>query len=171
VSGGRADVLVRRVGATDGQLIRTVRLRALRADPGSFYSTYDREAAYSDQEWDDWAVGDASGDEAATLIALQGTELVGIVAAHRDADERDLFHIFSMWVAPEVRGERIGRRLLRQIEAWIASCGGVCAQLSVADTALVARHLYETAGYRPDGERSESPHSPGVAHVSLRKAL
>jgi ribosomal protein S18 acetylase RimI-like enzyme len=164
-------VAVRRVNATDGPLIRTVRLRALHEDPASFYSTCDREAAYSDQQWEDWAVGDATGDETATLLALRDTEPVGIVGAYRDEEERELFHVFSTWVAPEHRGEGLGRRLLGEIEGWIVFCGGASAQLSVADNALVARRLYETAGYRPDGEQSESPHTSGVAHVSLRRAL
>jgi ribosomal protein S18 acetylase RimI-like enzyme len=76
-----------------------------------------------------------------------------------------------MWVAPEARGAGIGRRLLDAVEGWIASCDGRSVQLSVADTALAARRLYETAGYEPDGDAADSPHTPGVTHLSLRKDL
>lgn len=140
-------------------------------DPGSFGSTYDREKAFTHDEWDDWAAGHAAGEERATLLAMRAADPVGIVAAYRDEHEQRLFHVFAMWVAPEARREGIGQQLLNDIEKWIASSGGTCVQLSVADIAHAATRLYEAAGYRADGEVSGSPHSPGITHISLRKAL
>ena len=162
---------IRRVRPADGVLVMTVRLAALQADPLSFGATYAHEAAFEATQWDEWAAGDAAGKEMATLLALEGETPVGIVAAYRDTAEEQLFHVFSMWVAPEVRRTGLGRRLLGAIEAWIAECGGTRAQLSVADTALAAARLYETNGYEPDGEQTASPHTPGVIHISLHKQL
>ena len=76
-----------------------------------------------------------------------------------------------MWVAPEARGRGVGRRLLAEIEAWIASCGGVTVQLSVTNEAAAARRLYEAAGYEADGAVEDSPHTPGVLHTSLTKLI
>ena len=152
-------------------MVKWVRLRSLATDPSSFISTYAREVAFAEDEWTDWAAGDAAGEEKATMLAVRLREPVGLVAAYRDEVQRDLFHVVAMWVAPEVRRAGIGRRLLSTIEEWIAACGGSCVQLAVADQALAARRLYDTAGYTPDGERSESAHTPGVTHVSLRKEL
>jgi ribosomal protein S18 acetylase RimI-like enzyme len=152
-------------------VVKAVRLRSLATDPSSFVSTYAREAAFAEVEWTDWAAGDASGEEMTTLLAMRSRDPVGLVAAYRDDVQRSLFHVIAMWVAPEARREGIGRRLLSEIEEWIASCGGNCVQLAVADQALAAIRLYDAAGYRPDGERSESSHTPGVSHVSLRKQL
>lgn len=162
--------MIRRIGASEGTLIRSVRLRSLATDPSSFASTYAREAAFAEDEWTEWAARDASGKEMTTLFAMR-REPVGLVAAYRDEAQQDLFHVIAMWVAPEARREGIGRRLLEEIEEWIASSGGTCVQLSVADQALAASHLYAAAGYRPDGERSESAHTPGITLVSLRKEL
>ena len=94
-----------------------------------------------------------------------------MVAAYRDETQRSLFHVVAMWVAPEARRSGLGRQLLREIEAWVAECGGMRVQLSVADTAFAACRLYETSGYQPDGAQEASPHSPGVVHVSLHKHL
>jgi ribosomal protein S18 acetylase RimI-like enzyme len=165
------DAVVTRVGRGDWPLIRDLRLRALRTDASSFGSTYEAEAAYSEQQWRDWAAEDATGDEYATFIARQGTQPVGMVAAYRDEVQRDLFHIVAMWVAPEVRRTGIGRLLLGQIEAWIRSCGGSAVQLSVTTAATAARRLYESAGFAPDGRRTESTHTPGLVEVSLTKEL
>ena len=145
--------------------------RSLATDPSSFISTFAREAAFAEEEWTEWAAGDASGDEKSTLFALQSGEPVALVAAYRDEVQRSLFHVVAMWVAPEVRREGIGRRLLDEIEAWIVASGGTCVQLSVADQAVAAIRLYDVAGYRADGERSESPHTPGVGLMRLRKQL
>ena len=162
---------VRRVLASDGHLIKTVRLRSLTADATSFGSTHERENAFPDDEWNDWAVGDSAGQEMATFLAMRGAEPVGMVAAYRDEHEQRMFHVIAMWVAPEAPREGIARRLLNDIEEWIASCGGSCVQLSVADVAHAATRLYEAAGYRPDGEVSDSPHTPGITHISLRRSL
>jgi ribosomal protein S18 acetylase RimI-like enzyme len=166
-----ARTVIRRIGASEGPVVKSVRLRSLATDPSSFASTYAREAAFAEDEWTDWAAGDASGSEMTTLLAMRLREPVGLVAAYRDELQRNLFHLVAMWVAPEARREGIGRRLLDEIEEWIASSGGTCVQLSVADQALAAIRLYDAAGYRPDGERSESAHTPGVSLVSLRKEL
>src|SRR5262245_3850644 len=113
---------VRRVTPPDWLVLRDLRLRALRGDPLSFGSTYEREAAFSDGDWKRWAAEDALGDEMATFIADRQQQPIGIVGAYRDAAEPMLFHVIAMWVAPEARGEGLGRRLLSHVEAWIRSC-------------------------------------------------
>lgn len=166
-----AGASVKRVARRDWPVIRALRLRALRSDPSSFGSTYEREAAFSEQKWRDWASGDAAGDEYATFIARQGQEPVGMVAAYRDEEDRSLFHVVAMWVAPEVRRAGTGRLLLREIEAWIRACGGTSVQLFVTKAASAAHQLYASAGYEPDGVEVESRHTPGLVEVSLTKSL
>jgi ribosomal protein S18 acetylase RimI-like enzyme len=165
------ETVVARVEPADSSVIRALRLRALRLDPLSFGASYEAEAASSEEWWRDWAAADAAGDEYTTFIARQGGQPVGMVAAYRDETERRLFHIFAMWVAPEVRRAGIGRLLLGEIEAWIRSVGGTAAQLSVTTAASAARQLYSSAGYEPDGGQAESRHTPGLVEVSLRKRL
>jgi ribosomal protein S18 acetylase RimI-like enzyme len=94
-----------------------------------------------------------------------------MVAAYRDEDDRRLFHVVAMWVAPEARRVGIGRLLLGEIEAWIRACGGTSVQLFVTDAASAARQLYVSAGYERDGVQVESRHTPGLVEVSLTKGL
>jgi ribosomal protein S18 acetylase RimI-like enzyme len=166
-------ILIRRVTARDADSIKSIRLRSLQSDPSSFGSTFVKEAAYAEQEWADWASGDASGDEMATVLALDDGEPVGIVGAYRDDDDDSLYHVIAMWVAPEYRGRGLGRALLRTIEAWVHECGGATIQLDVADqaAAAAAASLYQSAGYVLDGQRSPSPHTPAIIHLSMRKSL
>jgi GNAT superfamily N-acetyltransferase len=165
------ETAIRRVRSGDGQLLRAVRLRALASDPGSFGSTHARESAYEPAVWDEWAEEDADGGSEATLVAWRGPEPVGMVTGSRDDSEAGLFHVYAMWVAPEARGQGVGRRLLAGIEAWMISFEATVSQLSVTNEAAAAQALYEAGGYAPDGSVEESPHTPGVLHVSLRKRL
>ncbi len=105
------------------------------------------------------------------MIAIRGDEPVGIVTGLRDQAHRSLFHVVEMWVAPEARRAGLGRRLLGEIEGWIASCGGTHARLSVTNAATAAIQLYESAGYKPDGYSEESRHTPGLIESSLAKRL
>jgi ribosomal protein S18 acetylase RimI-like enzyme len=105
------------------------------------------------------------------MIALRGVEPVATVAAYRDDVEVRAYRVFAMWVAPESRGQGLGRRLLQAIEDWIVESRGTSVQLDVADAAEAALRLYESAGYVPDGQQSPSPHTSGVIHIGLRKRL
>jgi ribosomal protein S18 acetylase RimI-like enzyme len=89
----------------------------------------------------------------------------------RDDDEPATFDVFAMWVAPEARGQGLGRRLLNELEAWITSVGGRTSRLSVTDEAEAASALYRSAGYEPDGRRDESRHTAGLVEVGLSKRL
>ena len=165
------DVVIRRIRPADAPLLRDVRLRALATDPASFASTYEREAAFGPEAWEEWAAGSAAGDEWATLLAMRGEEPVGIVTGARDENERHVFHVFSMWVAPEARRAGIGRRLLTDIEEWMSSSGGTAVELSVTNQAAAARQLYEGAGYGPDGRVDESRHTGGLLEIGFRRRL
>ena len=164
-------VRVRRVRAADAPVLRSVRLRALATDPASFGSTHEREAGFPVELWEKRAAEGASGGESSTLLALRGDEPVGIVTGMRDTTERDVFHVFSMWVAPEARRQGIGQALLEEIEQWMRASGGRVARLSVTDAAPGARRLYERAGYERDGQVHESSHTAGLLEVGLSKRL
>jgi ribosomal protein S18 acetylase RimI-like enzyme len=163
------EVVIRRIETSDSPILRAVRLRALATDPASFGSTYEREAAFPDQTWVQRAEDSSAGNDAATMIVVLGAEPVGIVTGMRNQAQRRLFHVVGMWVAPEARRAGLGRRLLDEIEGWIASCGGTRAHLSVTNAATAATQLYESAGYKLDGYSAESKHTPGLIESSLVK--
>jgi GNAT superfamily N-acetyltransferase len=163
--------IVRRITAGDARLLRDIRLRALATDPRSFGSTHEREAAYTDEEWQAWCDEDAEGNDVTTLLALRGDHAVGIVSGARDDEDTDVYDVFAMWVDPDARGTGVGRRLLTELEDWMRSAGGKTSRLSVTNEAHAARALYESAGYEPDGRVTPSRHTEGLVEVGLRKRL
>ncbi|HEX4399353.1 MAG TPA: hypothetical protein VH136_17065, partial [Trebonia sp.] len=55
---------MRAIGPGDWELVRDVRLAALRDAPSAFASSYEREAAYSEEQWRGWF-----GDRFAMFLA------------------------------------------------------------------------------------------------------
>jgi ribosomal protein S18 acetylase RimI-like enzyme len=164
-------VVVRRIRSGDAALLRDVRLRALAVDPESFSSTHEREAAFGEERWRSWAEANAAGNEGTTLLALRGREAVGLITSVRNDDEMSRYDIYAMWVAPGFRGLGVGRRLLDEIEAWARAARAKTLQLSVTDRAEAAQALYRSAGFEPNGQRTESHHTPGLVEIDLVKRL
>jgi GNAT superfamily N-acetyltransferase len=165
------DVTTRRIEPGDAALLREVRMRMLLIDPASFASTHADEAALEEARWAERAELLSAGDDRTQLLACDASGPVGTVVGVRDDDDAELFHVYSMWVAPERRGTGLGARLLSELEAWFVTAGGREAELSVTNAAPVAARLYARAGYEPDGHEVPSRHTPGLIEHSLRKRL
>jgi GNAT superfamily N-acetyltransferase len=163
-------LVIRRIQLEDALEARDLRLRALMVDPMSFGSTYGAEATLSDATWIERARIHAFGDDRAILLALRGAAPIGLVRTQRDALRREVFGIYSVWVAPDERRRGVGAALLRAIEEWILARGGTIAELLVSDPARAARRLYEGSGYVPDGRIEPSPH-PDVTERGVTKVL
>jgi GNAT superfamily N-acetyltransferase len=126
------DVRTVAVGPDDWKSWREIRLRSLRQDPDAFGSTYEREAAFTEQTWR----SRLDGTSGPSVLAYAGDEVVGMVVA--------------MWTAPDRRGQGIGRQVLDHVIGW-AGERGLLVDLWVADGNPGARRLYERHGFRPDG--------------------
>lgn len=96
----------------------------------------------------------------ATWAALDGTDpFAGIVVAARIDGT---FHLFAMWVAPELRRRGIGSRLLDVAIAWINEVApGRAFQLEVNPHEAAAVHLYESKRSRSTGKSSPLGLTPG----------
>ena len=164
-------VVVRRIRSSDAALLRDVRLRALGADPESFGSTYEREAAFDEERWRERAEANAAGDEGTTLLALRGSEAVGLITSVRDDDEP------SGGTSTRCGSRRMPAAPASAAGSWTRSrpgramAGAATLRLSVTDRAEAAQALYRSAGFEPNGERTESRHTPGLVELGLVKRL
>ncbi|MEO3925294.1 GNAT family N-acetyltransferase [Micromonosporaceae bacterium B7E4] len=138
------DVRTVTVGPDDWESWREIRLRSLRQDPDAFGSTYEREAAFTEQTWR----SRLDGTGGPSVLAYAGDEVVGIGAGWLHEPGRLM--VVAMWTAPDRRGEGIGRQVLDQVIGW-ADERGLLVDLWVADGNPGARRLYERHGFRPDG--------------------
>jgi DNA-binding MarR family transcriptional regulator/GNAT superfamily N-acetyltransferase len=75
--------------------------------------------------------------------------------------------IKRMWIAPEVRGLGLGRRLLAELEARAAARGVRTLRLETNHTLAEAISLYRSAGFREVAAFNDEPY----AHLWFEKAL
>ena len=160
---------IRRVVTTEWKSFRGLRLRALRADPLAFGSSFRRENAYPPHKWREWAENGARGGESATFVAEEPAgRLVGMAGAFT---ARDAYHVWGMWVSPELRHRGLGRQLLDRVLAWAESTNpsrGV--YLDVNPDQLTAVRLYESRGFRATGKTSSlGHHAPAVVQEMRRE--
>jgi DNA-binding MarR family transcriptional regulator/GNAT superfamily N-acetyltransferase len=113
---------------------------------------YRAELSSRFEEGFDPALGISATDEEVSppaglfMLATLYAEPVGcgVLKFHPDAPA----HLKRMWVAREVRGLGLGRRLLAELEAQAAAHGARTLQLETHHALNEAIGLYRTAGYR-----------------------
>lgn len=147
----------RRVTPDDWARVRAVRLRSLLADPDAFGSTHAREVDRDEAGWRAWIAGGA-----VILATLEGRD-VGIlgVAGHPEEGARG---VYSVWVAPEARGQGVGDALVCQgVEAgWALGAQRLILDVAVENPHAIA--LYERHGFVRTGRTSTLP--PPRTHIA-----
>jgi GNAT superfamily N-acetyltransferase len=111
---------VRRLRANEAELLRDVRLRALRDAPMVFGSTFAREEGYAPEKWERRAAESATGERQAIFIAEPA---VGMASGVIDAEDAALAHLYAMWVAPDARGTGAGKALVDAVVGWATERG------------------------------------------------
>lgn len=151
-------VIVRRVRGDEWQKLRDLRLRALEADPLAFASTWSEERSLAEGLWQERAANGAESTDSSTWVAVNpGGRLVGLTVIAR---VEGVQHVFSMWVAPEFRGQGLGGRLLDAALTWARRtwpAGGIHLEVNPRQAAAVA--LYRSRGFRYTGSSSPLGHS------------
>jgi ribosomal protein S18 acetylase RimI-like enzyme len=157
-------VQVRDVTPDDWALLRDLRLAALSGAPRAFASNYDREAAFTEEQWRTriarWAV---------TFFAVAGrgdpAGIAGPVVEDGDA------YLGSMWVRPAARGLGVGEVLVEAAVGWTRARGYPAVFLWVTESNTAARGLYQRCGFTPTGKRDWLPSDPTLPELQLRRPL
>ena len=98
------------------------------------------------------------------LIGLDGERIVGCVAVRRLED--NVCEMKRLFVRPEVRGTRLGRRLAEEIIVIARQLGYTLMRLDTLERLTEAIHLYEALGFRRTAPYYENPLS-GVVYLEL----
>jgi ribosomal protein S18 acetylase RimI-like enzyme len=171
---------VRRLRAHEADLLRDVRLRALRDAPMAFGSTLAREQGYERETWERWAAASATGERQAIFIAEPAPRMAsgvrgdaepaaGMASGVIDDEEPALAHLYAMWVAPDARGAGAGRALLAAVVAWAIGRGAERLTTSVTAGNAAAAALYTATGFADTGRREPLGHSEAVVAVLERR--
>lgn len=89
--------------------------------------------------------------------------VAGYVVLWRVSDE---VHLLDLAVAPQLRGQGIGRLLAARVLEEAVACGARIVTLEVADDNAPARRLYESLGFAATAIRRDY-YGPGRAAVAM----
>jgi len=151
--------MIRRVEPEDWELLRDVRLRALREDPDAFLATHAQEAAFADEQWQ----GRASQDNGASFVIEGAAGAEGLATGIVDTDPATV-SLVGMWVAPTLRGSGAARELVAQVVGWARARGAARVCLSVEGQNLRAARLYERCGFTEMPEPPALPYTPNAGN-------
>lgn len=129
---------------------RDLRLRALRSDPDAF-----GESLMDAQDLDDpaWRQRSDPVDGIVIVAEVEGALIGMAVGGPAPVAARGLAAVGEMWVAPEVRGQGVGTRLLDAVGDWARTAGYGAIGLGVTSSNVTAIALYERHGYIDTGFR------------------
>ena len=150
------------ISEDDWQLMRDVRLRALRDSPQAFGSTLAREESFREQHWrmrlrsSPWFVARRAEQPDRRVIGLASM----ISEPGSAADDR---HVVGLWVDSDARRHGVGTALLRAVATAARAQEARTVSLWVADDNDAAVRLYGRLGFSPTGERQPLPGVPGRA--------
>jgi ribosomal protein S18 acetylase RimI-like enzyme len=164
-------VQVRRLRAGEGDRLRELRLRALRADPYAFYATLASEEFAPPEHWERQARASESAATQVTFVADRDGESVGIAIGLLPADRPATARVEAMWVAPGARRLGLGRALLEAVMAWARERGALRLELAVSERSAAAQALYRDAGFAPTGERRRVASDPAQTGVLMSRSL
>jgi len=142
---------ISRLGSSEVERFRAIRLRALQDSPTAFGTTYESARAWTLDEWTRLL------GSLVAFVARRGEQDVGMVRVAADSESPDAARLGSLWVDPEARGAGVGAALIEEAVAWARSGGFARIQLDVADHNPAAVALYAREGFEPTGRVAPFP--------------
>lgn len=124
----------------DWRQFAVMRLRALTDSLGVEDPQYRREATFTAAQW-----RRRLREHAAFTVSVDDRPVGLISAQHQSADS---VYLYSLWLAPDARGNGLARSLLEAAVAWARSQHAHTVTLRVEAGNAVARGVYEKAGFR-----------------------
>jgi ribosomal protein S18 acetylase RimI-like enzyme len=146
--------------------LKYIRLTALEKDPSVFLYPYEKEDAYSEQEWrQEFSRGQ-------WYVMVSDDKEIGLLGVTREeAMPEQKYSLEYLWVDPGVRRTGVASSLLRTALARLGALGVRTAWLQVLDGNEAAMGLYQKFGFQNANERVELPDHPAGGGERLKLDL
>lgn len=149
---------VERAAAEHWRRYKALRLAALADAPDAFFTRYEDERDRPDAFWTQ-----RLGGAAVTLLAVLGHRDVGVAVVAPLRDNPTDAGLFSVWVAPDARGQGVGEAVTRAAIGIARTAGHGRLVLEVSDHNAAAIALYARLGFVRTGVSGAMP--PPRQHV------
>jgi GNAT superfamily N-acetyltransferase len=159
-AGDAVPVRVRPLAATEGSLLRELRLGALQDSPHTFGERLEDALNRPHQEWDEQARTLTDSDGPRVFIAEVDAEPSGLVLAVEDPNDPQVCRVGGMWVSPLKRRRGAGSWMLDAVLTWAKERRKQRLRLWVQEDSASARALYESFGFSYTGARKPFPREP-----------
>jgi GNAT superfamily N-acetyltransferase len=156
-------VVVRAATMEEWQVLRDIRLAALRDAPNVFGSTYAEQAASVEADWRRRI--SRGGTFFAYVPEVDGNEPSGLVGGFQEKPAT--VELVSLWVRPRVRGLGVGDALVAAVIDWARARNATSVHLWLTETNQHARMLYERCGFSPTDERQPLPSKSDLTEVGM----
>lgn len=135
----------KKLGATDSELYRSIRLEALQLHPEAFCSKYEDQVHKPKLGFQGNL--EAGDTDKIVLGAYKGSELQGICALVLHPESKAV-ELVQMYVRKEGRGLGIGTGLLKMAVQFAREMKGKCLELGVLESNTAAESLYRGFGFQ-----------------------
>ena len=160
-------VLVRAATIEEWQVLRDIRLAALRDAPNAFLSTFAEQAALLEADWRRSI--SRGGTFLAYLPGGNGTEPTGLVGSFQE--KPGTVELVSLWVRPHARGLGVGEALVDAVVDWATARNATSVHLWLTEANQRALVLYERCGFALTGERQPLPTKPDLTEIGMIRPL
>ncbi|MGO4546735.1 N-acetyltransferase family protein [Paenibacillus sp. 2TAB23] len=148
---------IRVLDEPDAVLYQALRLSALKCNPEAFGSTYEREVDFSLEIVTERLK--PAGDKFVLGAFDDNGSLVGLVSFVRESGLKTAHkgNVYGMYVAPEQRGQGLGKLLMKDLISRASNCEGLeHINLNVISGNGCAKKLYQSLGFKEYGLESNS---------------
>ena len=144
------EIIIGRLPEEEWEKYKEIRLEALKTDPIAFGSSYEEEINRPESHWRNRTVG--------AVFAFFGDKIVGLMS-YKDEDRLKTKHksgIYSVYVKPEYRGKKVGKKLLEETLRLIKENKEIIkVNITVNPLQTPAVKLYESFGFKAAGTLSK----------------
>jgi ribosomal protein S18 acetylase RimI-like enzyme len=161
---------IRIASAADAEVLRDLRLEALRLHPVAFSADLESNAKQPVAFWQERA--EANHDKCIFLAELDGV-VVGMTGIRRGEvpKTRHAATIWGVYVKAEARGRGVGEKLMKAAVEWARQEKLTIVKLAVIATNATALRCYERAGFETYGREPAAIFYEGEFHDELLMAL
>ena len=142
-----AEVEIRKLKVSDWGLYKAIRIDALLDSPEAFGSSYEIESAYDDHKWQD-ILGASS-----IFVAFQDKIPACLVGSFSKTETPTECYLFSLWVNPTYRNQKIGKKLIEYLISWSKSQDATKIVAGYSDENIDSFGFYSKLGFVRTGEK------------------